>query len=90
MVPLLVGLSLAGTRYAWTDWRPLLLLALGSTCLLLCLGREVFHPAAWTTWPWMQGKARPMFNLNAVKAEVLVGSFILGFLVSVIILRESG
>jgi hypothetical protein len=40
VVPLLVGLSLAGSLYRWTDWQVIASLALGGASLLLLVGKE--------------------------------------------------
>lgn len=85
VVPLLAGLSLAGTLYAWNDWRPLLAVAFGSLCLLLFIGREICYPATWAAWPKTQGDLRPLLgfkSLDGVQSAVIFGSFTLGLLVS--------
>jgi hypothetical protein len=40
VVPLLVGLSLAGSLYRWTDWQVIASIALGGASLLLLVGKE--------------------------------------------------
>ncbi|OAL42658.1 MFS general substrate transporter, partial [Pyrenochaeta sp. DS3sAY3a] len=46
IVPLLVGLSLAGSLYKWTDWQVIVPITSGSISLLLLVGKELIPKGA--------------------------------------------
>jgi hypothetical protein len=86
VVPVLVGLSLAGNRYPWLSWQALLPVALGSLLLLLFVSRELHPSLACIT---LKGKSQKHKLLllsvrqfrNANAAAVFMGALFLGMAV---------
>lgn len=83
VVPVLVGLSLAGNRYQWLSWQALLPIALGSLLLLLFVSREL-HPSL----ACIANRGKPKLLLLSLRqfrsanaAAVFTGALILGMAV---------
>ncbi|KAL5378643.1 hypothetical protein PMIN06_011500 [Paraphaeosphaeria minitans] len=62
IVPLLVGLTLAGSLYEWTDWQAVVPITLGGVALLLLISKEL-----------MPGGARFLFGSRGVSKRPLLG-----------------
>lgn len=88
IVPLLAGLSLAGSVYDWSDWQIIALIASGCFCLILFIAREA-HPALfWLPGRKLSGRAKPFLGLRSLgKMQVLdvcIGAMLLGVLVKLV------
>jgi MFS family permease len=88
VVPLLVGLSLAGGLYEWTDWRVLSAIALGSVISLLFIGRELFPSSPWLPGNRTKASPKPLLRLKSLYTKHTVvtftGAIILGFMVRIV------
>ena len=86
LVPLLVGLSFAGSRYEWTDWRTLVPVCFGSACLLVCAMWELRLGQSWLPLRSYRDTAEPLLGLESFKdpqaVNTLIGAVVLGALVS--------
>ncbi|KAF3031205.1 hypothetical protein E8E12_001003 [Didymella heteroderae] len=84
LVPLLVGLSFAGSRYEWADWHTLAPISLGCTCVLLFAVWELRLGRSWLPFPAYRDTVESFLGLAAFRdpraANTVVGSVILGVL----------
>jgi glucose uptake protein GlcU len=85
-VPLLVGLSLAGSLYKWTEWQVVASIALGSIALLLLLGKEFMPNAAQMLFRGRPNPTKPLLGLRLLRGlhgvATFGGAMYLGVLVS--------
>jgi hypothetical protein len=85
VAPLLVGLSLAGSLYSWTEWQVIVPIAMGGISLLLLIGKEL-SPAS-TPFPFGSRSAfeKPLLGLKLLRRRqgliTFGGAFWLGLLV---------
>jgi hypothetical protein len=86
VVPLLVGLSFAGSLYQWADWRTIVPISLGGVSLLLFISRELYPRLFWFAAGKKDLHTRPLLGLRALanprKVTTYMGAVVLGMLVS--------
>lgn len=86
IVPLLVGLTLAGSLYEWTDWQAVVPITLGSVAFLLLLSKELMPSNARFLFGSKGVSKRPLLGLRLLRglhgATTFIGSTFLGVLVS--------
>jgi hypothetical protein len=85
VVSLLVSISLIGNFYQWKDWQVLSAVALGTTCSVLFLLRELFPCLAWLHWRKADPTFVPLLGLTLFKGVhamvTFMGAIFLGFIV---------
>lgn len=89
IVPILVGLSLAGGTYKWTAWQAVLPIGIGGVALLLFASWE-FHPILLTSMSMpcrkVSTESKLLLGLRHVQgadaAATFVGGMFLGLIVS--------
>lgn len=87
VAPLLVGLSLAGSLYRWTDWQVISAIALGGISLLLLVGKELLPSSTPFSFPFGSKNAfhKPLLGLKLLQRRhgliTFGGAFWLGLLV---------
>jgi MFS family permease len=85
IVPLLVGMSVGGSLYEWTDWRTIVPIAIGCVFLALFVTREVC-PHLLPFLRRKDAKLKPLLDKSAFgsprQTVTFVGAMILGMFVS--------
>jgi hypothetical protein len=85
IVPLLVGLSLAGSLYRWADWQVIASIALGGASLLLLIGKEAVLRGASSRFHSGHINSKPLLGLRLLGswhgAATFGGAVFLGVLV---------
>ncbi|KAF9728583.1 hypothetical protein PMIN06_009459 [Paraphaeosphaeria minitans] len=81
IVPLLVGLTLAGSLYEWTDWQAIVPIALGGVSLLFLISKEL---GIWFLLGSKRVPKRPLLGLKLLRglhgATTFIGATVLGVL----------
>ncbi|KAH8710286.1 major facilitator superfamily domain-containing protein, partial [Phaeosphaeriaceae sp. PMI808] len=84
VVPLLVGLSFAGSLYNWKDWQVIVPLAFGSITLLLLICREMIPSIARSPFRRKGAHKKPLLGLRLLRslhgAATFGGAMFLGVL----------
>ncbi|KAI0570890.1 MFS multidrug transporter [Pyrenophora tritici-repentis] len=84
VVPLLVGLSLAGSLYRWTEWQVIAPIASGGVALLLLIGKELCPASAPFPLGSRNASQKPLLGLRLLKGRQGIitfgGAFWLGLL----------
>jgi MFS family permease len=85
IAPLLVGLSLAGSVYEWTNWRTIVPITFGCVFLLIFVGRELLPNMIWFNARKERIRFKPLLDLKAFRSPrgitIFMGAMILGMLV---------
>ncbi|KAF9730138.1 hypothetical protein PMIN04_007915 [Paraphaeosphaeria minitans] len=83
IVPLLVGLTLAGSLYEWTDWQAIVPITLGGVALLLLISKELLPSGARFLFG-SRSTQRPLLGLRLLRglhgATTFIGATFLGVL----------
>lgn len=85
VVPLLVGLSFAGSLYRWNEWQVIAPIATGGVFLLLLVVRELWSASASFPLGSRDVSGEPLHGLKLLKERqsiiIFGGAFWLGLLV---------
>lgn len=86
IVPLLIGLSLAGSLYEWADWQVIVSITSGSVSLLLLLCKEIVPNVARGLFGGRHNPKKPLLGLSLLRdihgVATFGGAMYLGVLVS--------
>jgi len=93
IVPLLLGLSVAGSLYKWTDWQVIIPIASGGSFLLLLICREMLPGGIPMPWGGRVAPVKPLLGLRLFRGlhgtATFGGAMFLGLLVGRLISLQS-